>query len=450
MFPAARIAQLVGGTLLRGDGATPEGVVHDSRQVNPGDLFVALPGERTDGHRFLPEAFARGACGAIVSDETAVPQNGRNLILVDDPLRALQALARAWRDTLSARFVGITGTCGKTTTKAILAHLLAGAHPTYAAPESFNTPIGLPLALLAMPQDAQVGVFELGVSAPGEIAPLIGLLRPDLAILTMVGAGHLAGFGSIDAVAREKWELVNDLPAGGRAILNADSLILSRLAPKAPVPVTTVGLSAGDLRGRIEPDGPFLRLAVDDPPMRLETHLFGAHNATNLLLAAAAALELGVAPEVLEARAASFEPIPHRLNLVPASFGHLLDDTYNANPDSTRAALGTLAELDLPVTQRGFVFGEMRELGNVSAHLHRKVLAVALALRIAPIIPLGEQPIAACREAARTDPQRFVFAPPDAPAPAIRAALPGDRNLLLVKGSRALGLEHLVDELTAP
>jgi UDP-N-acetylmuramoyl-tripeptide--D-alanyl-D-alanine ligase len=302
MFPSSDIARIVAGRLLRESDEVPLRAIHDSRLVREGDLFVALVGERTDGHAFLAEAFARGACGALIADAGAIPRYGRNLIVVEDTRAALQGLAAAWRKGLPATFVGITGTCGKTTTKAILAHILERDLRVFSAPHNYNTEIGLPLALLAMPSNAQVGIFELGASAPREIAPLAALLAPKIAILTMVGHGHLSGFGSIETIAEEKWELVRALPSQGIAIINLDCPELSRLADGWTGEIISVGLQGGVVHGKIVGACPGLIIEVEDPPLRLETNLLGRHNATNILSAVACALELGLAKETIENR----------------------------------------------------------------------------------------------------------------------------------------------------
>jgi UDP-N-acetylmuramoyl-tripeptide--D-alanyl-D-alanine ligase len=448
MFPVSRSAEIVGGRLRRGTDEVPRRVVHDSRLVQEGDLFVALRGERTDGHCFLGEAFSRGACGAIVSDVSSVPKTARNIIVVNDSFLALKALANAWRKELPAVFVGVTGTCGKTTTKALLAHLLAEDRKVYASPESYNTEIGLSLALLAMPISAQVGVFELGTSAPGEIAPLAALLSPRLAILTMVGRGHLAGFGSSEGIAAEKWELVRSLPPQGLAIINADSPAIAERARVWEGDLISFGLKGGGVRGRIVDARHGLILDVEEPPLHLVSSLLGRHHASNLLAAAVGALRLGVASETIERRVATFSGLPHRLNLSFASFGYLLDDSYNANPDSTKAALHTLAELDLPVDHRAFVFGDMLELGEDAPRFHREVLDLAVQLGISPIFPVGELAVRVAREAANElGSGILVFATWEELPRRIRQAFRGNQGALLVKGSRRLGLERLVETL---
>jgi len=439
---------MLNGHLLRGREETPLRTIHDSRLVQKKDLFVALKGARTDGHAFLEEVFMRGACGALVSETGTIPDNGRNLIVVEDTQVALSSLASAWRSELSATFVGITGTCGKTTTKAILAHILERDLRVFSAPHNYNTEIGLPLALLAMPSNAQVGIFELGASAPGEIAPLAALLAPKIAILTMVGHSHLSGFGNVEAITQEKWELVRALPAQGNAIINLDCPELSRFAAGWPGEIISVGLQGGMVHGKIVGACPGLIIEVENPPLRLETNLLGRHNATNILSAVACALELGLAKETIENRMRTFKPFLHRLNLLPAPFGHLLDDTYNANPDSTRAALFTLVSLDLPTDRWGFVFGNMLDLGNDSPRFHREMIDLALRLGIGPIFPVGDLAMEAARGAVKDTPTgTFVFSSQEDLADSVRKALKGKCNIILVKGSRDMNLDRLVTEL---
>jgi UDP-N-acetylmuramoyl-tripeptide--D-alanyl-D-alanine ligase len=450
MFRYAEIARVVRGRLEQGTDGAPRRVVHDSRSVEEGDLFVALKGERTDGHGFLGEAFARGAGGALVSAGGSVPQGSRNVIVVADTRQALWDFAAAWRKTLGGTFVGVTGTCGKTTTKALVAHLVSGEKEVFAAPESYNTRIGLPLALLAMPATAEVGVFEVGAGGPGEILPLASLLAPRLAILTLVGRGHLAGFGDAAAVAREKWDLVRALPEAGTAIVNADSPELVEAAAGWKGRTLTFGVAAGRLRGRVVQVFPALVVETADPPLRLLSPLLGRHNATNLLAAVACALELGVLPREIERRAATFEGAPHRLRLLPSSFGYILDDAYNANPESMRAALGTLAELDLPVAKRAFIFGEMLELGEEGGRCHTEVLELALRLGIRPIFPIGDEAIGAARRVLNQTPRgTFVFARKDELVGRVPEALGGAASLVLVKGSHSVGLDRVVEDLVA-
>ena len=442
MFSIERIATIVGGRLLRPENAAPVRIWHDSRSIRAGDLFVALPGARVDGHSFLAEAYDRGACAAIVCDPNLAPPSARNLIAVRDPLTALHALAIEWRRHLNVPIVGITGSNGKTTVKTLLAHLLSESRRTYAAPGNFNTEIGLPIALLNMPTDAEAGIFELGTEAPGEIATLANILQPGLAILTGIGPSHFATFRSYEAVANEKWTLVTSLSPDAAALINADSDPLRERARAETASCLTVGFEHGGLRGTLLQAVP--RLCLEAWGVRVESGLIGRHNAGNCLLAAAAAHRLGQPPEAIAERAASFRPVAHRLDPVDAAFGTVLDDTYNANPASTAGALHVLAEWGGKRTKRIFVFGEMLDLGDETMRFHREIAALARHLNIDAVIPAGELPAAACRLEAGT------MTVEGGARDAVLGCIEPDRDhVVLVKGSRALGLEHLVEALTA-
>jgi len=449
MYTVDEIARIGGGLLLRGARLAPRRVVHDSRSIREGDLFVALRGQCADGHSFLPEAFARGACGALISDPSAAPIDAPNLIVVNDPLEALQDLAAAWRRTLDATFVGVTGSNGKTTTRALLATLLrrsAEDCAIFSAPENYNTEVGLPLAVLAMPEEAAIGLFELGAERPGDIALLADILIPQVGIITSVGPSHLGQFGSVECVAEEKWTLIEKLPQDSTAFINADSSELRHLADKTPRHCVSVGIDYGTIRGHIEQDVPQLVVRVDSPPLQLVCPLLGLHNAPNLLLAAAVAHHLNVSPVEIEQRVGSFAPEPHRLQPIAASFGTILDDTYNANPASMAGAIRTLAQLGPPQTLSIFVFGEMRDLGPDGDRAHREILDLALELGIDAILPIGEQAVAACR--LRRSEAILIVHPDDVASTARRLCLQASKGNVLIKGSRVLGLERVVDELT--
>ena len=425
--------------------------MHDSRGIAPGDLFVALPGQSADGHTFLEDAFDRGACGALVSDPSAGPEDAPNLIVVDDPGSALLRLATARRKALAATLVGITGSNGKTTTRALLAQALRETDDDpaiFSAPKNYNTEIGLPLALLAMPETASIGLFELGAECPGDIELLVDTLVPHIGLITTIGPSHLDGFGSIDAVAEEKWRLVEGLPPDGLAVVNADCPRLRDRATRAAVECLTVGLNHGEVRARLEAVAPRLILTIDDDPsLYLDVPLAGLHNATNLLLAAVTARRLGTPPEQIEARLRTFTSVAHRLRPIPTSFGTVLDDTYNANPASATAALDVLAQLGSTDAGRLFVFGEMCDLGSDSDRYHDEVLDRALSLELDAILPVGDGATAACR---RRPEAVFIESDRSCLAQTIQSHCSDSRAwIVLIKGSRALELEELVDELLA-
>jgi len=449
VFSVDEIARIVVGECLFPAEVPVHRAVHDSRIVEPGDLFVALRGSRTDGHRFLSDAYARGASAALVSDRRAIPPEARNAIVVPEPLVALRGLAAAWRRAIPAVFVGITGSNGKTTTKRLLTHFLSSSRAVYVAPGNYNTEIGLPLALTATPPSTDVGIFELGAERPGEIAPLAETLSPSLALLTTVGPSHLAAFGTLDAIAAEKWALVESLPREGVAIVNADDPRLRARAAQSTRPCITVGFDVGEVRARIVATHPQLVVRVEHPSLHLEAPLLGRHNGVNLLLAAVAAVRLGAPAGEIERRARTYTPVAHRLEPRAAAFGTVLDDTYNANPASTAAALRVLAETGNPKTRRIFVFGDMLDLGSESDGYHREIAHLAAGLGIDRIYPIGERATSACRAVASG---RTHLIPRDRLATELLSRLPGSTPdaVVLVKGSRALRLEELVDALLAP
>ena len=446
MFSIEEIARIVGGRLVGAGSPVPTGFTADSRRVTSGDLFFALPGARTDGHAFLEDALSRGACGAVLSDDARRPARPQAFVFVADVPDALQALARAWRSRFSVPIVAITGSNGKTTTKALVAHLTEGTFATHVARENYNTEIGLPLALLAMPQGAQLGVFELGADRPGDIALLARLLRPSIGLLTSIGQSHLEAFSTTEAVAAEKWDLVRALPPDAAVFVNADSPELLALAATERRPnLVTVGLAHGEVRGRLISAVPRLVLAVDAPPLRLETGLIGEQNATNLLLAALCAVRLGVPPAAAEKRAATFRAVPHRLESRPTRFGLLLDDVYNANPSSMSAALRALASFGDASTVRAVVLGDMLGLGDRAAPLHADIARLVLDLPIDFVYPVGESATAAFRATADA---RIRWVDRETIAADLVERLGRETDaVVLVKGSRGMRLEGLVDEI---
>jgi UDP-N-acetylmuramoyl-tripeptide--D-alanyl-D-alanine ligase len=446
LFSIEEVARIVGGEIV-GDGTlVPTGFAVDSRRVAPGDLFFALPGARVDGHAFIQDALARGACGAVLSARTRSPASSSPLLVVDDVRQALHDVARAWRARFAIPIVAITGSNGKTTTKALVAHLARGTFAVHAAKENYNTDIGLPLALLAMPTGTEIGVFELGADRPGDIALLVRLLCPSMGLVTSIGPSHLEAFGTTERIANEKWDLVRGLPPGAAAFVNADSPELSALAAAEERPgLLRVGLAHGEVRARILAAVPRLALAIDNPPLRLETDLVGEQNATNLLLAALCAHRLGVSLSTLEERAATFRPVPHRMERRPVRCGVLLDDVYNANPSSMSFALQTLAAFGDASTRRAVVFGDMLELGERSDALHDEVARFALGLPIDLVYPVGERAEAAF--SALGDP-RVRHVERVRVAGDLIGRLEGETSaVILVKGSRGMHLEEVAEDI---
>jgi len=430
-----QVAQAAGGRLVapapRPGG--PARAVIDSRAVGAGDLFVGLPGEHVDGGRFAPQALAGGAWGVLVAPEHAEAAQCAMpgaLIAVDDPLLALQRLATAWRRALACQVVGITGSVGKTSTKDILAAMLAQARRTVANRENLNTEIGLPLTVLEAPPDTEALVLEMGMRGPGQIAELTAIAEPDVGLITAVAPVHLELMGSIEAIAAAKAELVAGLRPGGTAVLPAGEALLE---PHRRDDVATVTFGPG---GDVEelPKGLDLKVARvggRDP--------ISAHMRRNALAALAAARALGVEPSgALQVALSSFRG--QRTHL-PGDIV-VVNDCYNANPMSMRAALDDLAAS--ASGRRVAVLGDMLELGPDEARFHAEVGAHAKAAGVDLLVAVGP------RAAHFADGYGDVVALPDAQAAAETVpglVQPGDTVLL--KASRGVGLELVARALEA-
>ncbi|HEY7620802.1 MAG TPA: UDP-N-acetylmuramoyl-tripeptide--D-alanyl-D-alanine ligase [Solirubrobacteraceae bacterium] len=429
-----QVAQAAGGRLVapapKPDG--PERATIDSRAAGPGDLFVGLVGEHADGGRFAPQALAAGAWGVLVAPahaDAARCAAAGALIAADDPLAALQRLATAWRQALDCRVVGITGSVGKTSTKDILAAMLRQQRRTVANRENYNTEIGLPLTVLEAPMDTEALVLEMGMRGPGQIAELTAIAQPDVAVITSVAPVHLELMGSIEAIAAAKAELVAGLRPGATAVIPAGETLLD---PHRRDDVTTLTFGPG---GDVDelPDGLELVEGVGGRAIS------SAHMRRNALAALAAARALGVRPTGrLDVELSSFRG--QRIELANGIV--VVNDCYNANPMSMRAALDDLAAS--ANGRRVAVLGDMLELGPEEARFHAEIGAHARATGVDLLVAVGP------RAAHFADGYGEVVALPDAQAAAEalpRLLQPGDTVLL--KASRGVGLEIAAGALEA-
>jgi UDP-N-acetylmuramoyl-tripeptide--D-alanyl-D-alanine ligase len=443
------------GELLRGREGESRGpfrrAVIDSRQAGPGDLFVALPGERHDGHDFAAEAVRAGAAGALL----ARPVDGTDSaarFYVDDPLAALQQLAAAWRRALpQTSVVGVTGNVGKTTTKLMAASVLRARYRVHASESNYNNEIGVPLCLLELDPDVERAVIEMGMYTTGEIAQLARWAQPRTGVVLNVGPVHLERAGTLETITRAKRELVEALPADGHAILNVDDARVRAMAGHTRARVWRIGLAAdADVRATdLESHGArgfafTLRVSGADE-RRVHVPAPGAHLVSNVLAAAAVGLAEGLPLDEVACALGRLAP-GLRLRVRELAGGvTLVDDSYNASPASTLAALELLAELP---GRRLALLGDMRELGELSAESHRQVgrCAAELADVLYTIGELGRAIGEAALDAgAAPDAVRHLGSTEEA-AEALRAELrPGDA--LLVKGSRAMALERVVAAL---
>lgn len=448
----AWLAQVTGGELRQRKSIAVTGFSIDSRTLKPGELFIALRGERTDGHLFLEEAFRRGASGALVSSDVKLEQDFYNIIRVDDTKVALQAIARAYRRGFEIPIIGITGSSGKTTTKELLFAILAKRFAVHRSPGNYNTEYGLPLAILGMSPDTDMGVFELGVQRPGEVGQLAKILKPTAGIITGIGDAHLGFFRNRQELAESKWELITRLPQDGLAVLNLDC---PHLRERMEQHDRLVGFGIdhrADYRAPEIDDAGLggLRLALESPQGRfsIESKLLGRFNVYNILAATAAALELGASLQDVQEAVARFRPLPHRMELRRSPVGLLIDDSYNANPSSTKEALATVAKLRSS-RRKIFIFGDILELGELTVEAHRGIAEVIDELGVDLVFTFGELAGETGRALLeRGWDERVTMAKDrDELKEALLSRLDDDRNLILIKGSRAMELDRLVESL---
>ncbi len=457
---AEDLRRLTGGRLLRTSSRSVRGAAVDSRLVGEGQLFVALPGERTDGHRFLGEAVVAGAAALVVSrpvpDAVLDAVGDVTVLAVPDGVVALAAIAAGWRARFDPLVVGVTGSIAKTSTKEAIASVLGATFRTLRSEGNQNNEIGLPLTLLRLGPDHRAAVLEMGMYAGGEIAELARLARPKIGVVTAVHGVHLSRLGTISAIEQAKGELVEALPSDGVAILNEDDRRVRRMADRTAARVLGYGLT-GDADVGAEDvtsaglDG--MRFTLRLPParggrpVRLPARIpgLGKLSVHNALAGAAVGHAAGIEPPVIVHALASGWSAPHRGQVVRLGRVTLIDDTYNASPPSVIAALDLLAGLP---GRRIAVLGEMLELGKSSAAGHREVgTAAAATSDLLIVVGAGASGIAAGAKAGGLDASRVLEARDrDAALDLLRDRL-RDGDVVLVKASRGVELDLLVDAL---
>ena len=445
----AEFARACGGQLHGADAAYTD-VVSDSRALKPRQLFVALKGPTFDGADFVAAALAAGAAGALVGtlQKVTLPQ-----IVVADTQAALTRAARAFRSGFAGPLVGVAGSNGKTTAKEMTAAILAQAGSCLATRGNLNNHIGVPLTLLRLTAEHRFAVVEMGANRPGEVRALAEIARPSVGLITNAGAEHLEGFGSLEGVARAEGEMVAGLPAAATAVINADDEFAGLWRGLTRARVVTFGVrqaadfSASEVRGSVGADGfrTHFRLTALQGSAAIELAVGGVHNVANALAAAAAAASAGATLEQITAGLATVRAVPGRLQFKQAASGAwLIDDSYNANPSSVRAAIEVLSGL---TGRKWLVLGDMAELGSFAPQAHADVGAFARAggiERLYGIGPLSQRAVDSFGAGA----QWFADAAALTAAllPALGAAGPELR--VLIKGSRFNRLERVVDALT--
>ena len=441
---AERVAAAAGGTLLAGDPERrgPKRAVIDSRAVEPDDLFVGLPGATADGAEFAPAAIEAGAWGVLVADERREPalaaargaRNGSQaaVIAASDPLAALQRLAAAWRRHLGCKVAGVTGSTGKTSTKDILAALLRPRARIHSSRENFNNQIGLPLTILETPPGTDVLVLEMAMRGEGEIAELAAIAKPDVGVIVNVGPVHLELLGTVERVAAAKAELIRDLPSGAACVVPASEPLLASYLRED---LDTWTFGPGGHVQLLAMEGPRAEIEARGERIELELPYREPYNLLNTLAAVAAARAIGLS--VGGALDVRFSSLRGEIVELPGGVV-VVNDCYNANPMSMRAALDHLA--DSPAERRIAVLGTMAELGESSAGYHREIGARATALGIDILVTVGDAALA--YSDAFAGETQSVATPEEAGALLEEIARPGDR--VLVKGSRSVGLERVL------
>ena len=424
------------------------GVSTDSRSTRAGDLFFALEGERFDGHNFVEQALRKGAQGAVVS--RAAPEKlrlpGKGLLRVKDTLAGLGDLARHYREHLSVRVAAVTGSNGKTTTKEMLKCLLEEDWPVISSEKSYNNFVGLPLTLFRVEPHHAVVILEMGTNHTGEIANLASIARPEIGIVTNISETHLEGLKNLAGVANAKAELLDALPQGGLAILNEDDPQTRKIRGRSKAPVITFGLSekADIFATDIHQDEKFLSFRWNGK-IKVRIPVLGRKNVYNALAAIAAGERLGLDPKNIPGRLENFRALPMRMERLEANGVTLINDAYNANPRSMEAALAELANLD-GSKRKVFVLGDMCELGESSAAHHRRLGRLAAESGADILVAVGKESKETVKGAIEAGFERKRLRHYDSSEEAERGIeeLVRKGDVVLVKGSRAMGLEVVV------
>ena len=448
-LPLSRVAEFLFAAGEFDANAVAQGYSIDSRSIQRGELFLAVKGERMDGHDFVTQALEKGAVAAVIrKDQLARYPLRTGLITVDDTLTALQTLATAVRRLWAKPLIGVTGSAGKTTTKEAIAHVLSTRFRVLKSEGNFNNHFGLPLMLLKIEPEHDLAVIEMGMSHAGEIAALAKIAQPELGVVTNVAPVHLEFFESIAGIARAKYELVEALPATGTAVLNADDEYVSQFGRDFHGKVVLYGLrTSADVRAEnIEPrgsDGSTFDVVVGSCREKAILHLVGAHNIYNALAAVAVGLERGLSPSEAVAALATLAPADKRGQVVNLGNITIINDCYNCNPKALEAMVDALAAM--PAKRRIVVVGEMLELGPASEELHRQAGRHIVTKKINVLLGVrgqAQQVVEAANEAGMR--AEFVATPEEAGDWLARETRDGD--VVLLKASRGVKLERALEK----
>ena len=445
----SQIAQLAGAK-LSGGGANVSvtKISTDSRTLKRGELFVALRGERFDGHKFVEAAAKSGAAGALVAEnwKGRVPEGCATLITADT-LQAYQNLAANYRKSLPLKVISITGSNGKTSTKDFTAAVLSRRFRVTKTEGNFNNHVGLPRTILEATSEDEVAVWEIGMNHPGEIAMLAKIAGPDVAIITNIGVAHIEFMGSREAIAREKGALVEAVTARGSVILNADDPFSAEIGGRTRARIFWAGITAGTVNAvEITQSASGSEFTIREGAHRCRAQLPvpGLHMVQNALLAVAAGRVFGLSLEECASALAAAPLTKARLQIKEISGVQFIDDSYNANPDSMKAALRTLVELDAD-GKRLAVLGEMGELGEESERGHREVGEEAATLGVDGLIAVGKMGKIMAKAAAKAGLEKTSAVGTTAEAAELLGEIAQPGDLVLIKGSRLTRTEEVID-----
>jgi len=449
------VARACAGEQLTGDPATlVQRVCTDSRAVRPGDLFVALAGDKFDGHDFLKEVMGKDAAAVVVMRQRLpVPPLSCAIIAVENTRQALARLAAEYRHDFKIPAIAVGGSNGKTTTKELIASVLRQNLSTLWSEASFNNDIGVPLTLLRLESHHEAAVFEVGTNHPGELAPLVAMIQPQFGVITSIGREHLEFFGDVNGVAEEEGWLAELLPQNGKLFLNGDTSFADSVGRRCRGAIARIGFDQrNDWRiAELRTDERGVSFSVTAPDARwsgeYRVNLLGRHQATNATLAIAVGAELGLSPDEIRHGLVSCQPPKMRMQVFESKGVRILNDAYNANADSMLAALQTLNEFPCR-GRRIAVLGDMAELGEHTAEAHTEVGRRTAELGVSQLVTVGKMAKLTAQAARDAGLHEVTVCNDVAEAAAALKQLAREGDVILVKASRVTGLERLSESLT--
>ena len=447
MITLKEILKATGGTLEQTGNSYFSGISTDSRHIKKGDLFIPIKGDKFDGHRFIEIALKSGASGALTSKKIKLPR-GKTIIHVKDTLKAFHEIAKAFKERFDIRLIGITGSSGKTTTKDMLASILSRTGRTLKTEENFNNEIGVPKTLLSLSKSHKFAVIEMAMQGAGEIKELARITRPDVAVITNIGSAHIGLLRSEKNVAKAKSEILNFQSKKDVAVLPADDKYFNFLKQRSKGKVISFGIfNSPDVSAvniRYQGDLTLFSIKTKDFLLPIKLPLPGRHNICDALAAGTAAHALGIKPAYIKKGLENFKLSSKRLNIIKLKNIKIIDDTYNANPDSMSASL--LALKNYP-PRRIAVLGDMLELGKSARRSHENIGKLAAALQIEELISVGKLSRYISRGAKRDGLKNVHAARSNAEAIKLLKNSVKPNDTILIKGSRGMKMESIVEGL---